>query len=625
LKTTRTVLAVALATAFGCAHAQSIQTLDPVVVSAARYEQKLSEVIPSVSVIDRDQIEHSQAQDLATLLMSEPGFEIGRNGGPGSTTSIFLRGMSSVNSAVFIDGVRVQTDRLGAFNFADIPLDMIDRVEIVRGNLGALYGDATIGGTVHVFTRRSSGAPNGSASITMGARNTKGSSLNYGGEVSDHRFQIDASTVDTDGFSSRVANGYNPDADGYRNRTVNLQLSRRLSSAMELGVFTSAMLGESESDNLSANVEATDHHLLRRSNEAFGAHLALSHGANARSRVEVLRSKLKIEQFLNNVQRTFLTEGLSEGDQSTIRISSEGTFASRTRLQGGAETSNSDFLGVYYPASSGFAATRSDTTRDTRAIYAGVMHSVSQWSLQTNVRRDILQVQERGASEIVMAKNSWLLGVGYLLHDNLRMTASRATAFRAPAPDEFSSAPTIRPEQHRTDEIGLSYQSKSMSTRLVRFRSESTDAIVYRSDTFDYQNINVENQGWELTTRVNAGEIEAKVSLTAQDPRNVTVANTRLARRARAYGAIDLTVNEGRLSYGGRLYSAGSRKDSDFNTVVLAPYTTLDLFGRLRLAPEWFLGARLENAGGATYQLANTYATPPRGLFLTLQYKPKSG
>ena len=162
-----------------------------------------------------------------------------------------------------------------------------------------------------------------------------------------------------------------------------------------------------------------------------------------------------------------------------------------------------------------------------------------------------------------------------------------------------------------------------MSTRVVRFRSESTDAIVYRSDTFDYQNINVKNQGWELTARVNAGRMEAKVSLTAQDPRNVTVANTRLARRARAYGAIDLTVNEGRLSYGGRLYSAGSRKDSDFNAVVLDPYTTLDLFGRLRLAPEWFLGARLENAGGATYQLANTYATPPRGLFLTLQYKPK--
>jgi ethanolamine permease len=69
-----------MAVAFGCAHAQSVQTLEPVVVSAARHEQRLSEVIPSVSVIDRDQIERSQARDLASLLLSEPGFEFGRNG-----------------------------------------------------------------------------------------------------------------------------------------------------------------------------------------------------------------------------------------------------------------------------------------------------------------------------------------------------------------------------------------------------------------------------------------------------------------------------------------------------------------------------------------------------------------
>lgn len=530
-----------------------------------------------------------------------------------------------MNSAVFIDGVRTQTDRLGAFNFADIPLDMIDRVEIVRGNLGALYGEAAIGGTVHVFTRRGSGTPKGSASVTLGARNTKGVSVNYGGEVSDHRFQINASTVDTDGFSSRVASGFNPDADGYTNRTVNLRLSRRLSSSVELGAFVSSMIGESESDNLTATVEDTDNHLLKRTNDVFGVFFEVTHGATGRSRLEVLRSDVKIEQFLNGVQRSFLTEGLSKGDQSTIRISGESTIGSGTKLHGGAEVSSSDFLGVYYPASNGFTATRSDTTRDTRAIYAGAMHSIGRWSLQTNFRRDMLEAQERGASEIVAARNSWLLGAGYLLNENLRVTASRATAFRAPAPDEFSSAPTIRPEQHQTDEIGLSYQSKSISTRLVRFRSDSTDAIVYRSDTFDYQNINVENQGWELATRLSSGRLEARVSLTAQDPRNVTVANTRLARRARAYGAIDLMVNEGRFSYGGRLYSAGSRKDSDFNAVVLDPYTTLDLFGRMKLAPEWFLGARLENAGGATYQLANTYATPPRGLFLSIQYKPKNG
>ena len=604
---------------------KQLTNLDPVVITAARLEQQLSEVIPSVGVINREQIEESQALDLAGLLMGEPGFEIGRNGGPGATTSIFLRGMSSVNSAVFIDGVRAPTDRIGFFNFADIPLNIIDRIEIVRGNLGSLYGESAIGGTVNIFTRRNLGKPDGSATLTVGSRNTKGVAVNYGGELSDYRFHVDASTLETDGFSSRVGSGYNPDQDGYTNQSVNLRLSKKFTSKTELGIFANSMLGKSESDNLTANAEASDYHLLKRRNDAYGIYLELKHENTGRSRLEILQSDLKIEQFLNGIQRTFLTEGLSKGDQTTVRVNNEITTGVGNKVQFGAEASKADFLGVYYPASNGFAATQSDTTRDTRAAYIGVMRSIDRWSLQGNIRRDVVAARERASTAIDVSKNSWLLGAGYRVDEGLRVTASRATAFRAPAPDEFVSAPAIRSEHHRTDEIGLSYQSTTISSRLVRFRGESTDAIVYRSDTFDYQNINVENQGWESYTRLALGRVDVKISLTAQDPRNVTVANTRLARRSRTFGAIDLMVNEGQLSYGGRLYSTGSRKDSDFNAVVLAPYTTLDLFGRFRLAPEWYLGARLENAGNAAYQLANTYATPRRGLFLSLQYQPRGG
>ena len=604
---------------------KQLTNLDPVVVTAARLEQQLSEVIPSVSVINREQIEESQALDLAGLLMGEPGFEIGRNGGPGATTSIFLRGMSSVNSAVFIDGVRAPTDRIGFFNFADIPLNIIDRIEIVRGNLGSLYGESAIGGTVNIFTRRNLGKPDGSATLTVGSRNTKGVAVNYGGELSDYRFHVDVSTLETDGFSSRVGSGYNPDQDGYTNQSVNLRLSKKFTSKTELGIFANSVLGKSESDNLTANAEASDYHLLKRRNDAYGIYLELQHENTGRSRLEILQSDLKIEQFLNGIQRTFLTEGLSKGDQTTVRINNEITIGVGNKVQFGAEASKADFLGVYYPASNGFAATQSDTTRDTRAAYIGVMRSIDRWSLQGNFRRDVVAARESASTAIDVSKNSWLLGAGYRVYEGLRVTASRATAFRAPAPDEFVSAPAIRSEQHRTNEVGLSYQSTRVSSRVVRFKSESTDAIVYRADTFDYQNINVENQGWESHTQIALGKVDVKISLTAQDPRNVTVANTRLARRARTFGAIDLMVNEGRLSYGSRLYSTGSRKDSDFNAVVLAPYTTLDLFGRFRLAPGWYLGARLENAGNATYQLANTYATPSRGLFLSLQYQPRGG
>ena len=98
------VLNLALAAAFP-AFAQS--QLAPVVVTAARVAQPLTDVVADVSLIDREQIERSGATGLADLLVRLPGVEFARNGGPGTTTSLFLRGAASNHTAVFIDGVRV--------------------------------------------------------------------------------------------------------------------------------------------------------------------------------------------------------------------------------------------------------------------------------------------------------------------------------------------------------------------------------------------------------------------------------------------------------------------------------------------------------------------------------------
>ena len=119
-------LAVSLIGAFQ-AQAQALE-LDPVVVSAARTEQALSDVLPSVSVVTRQDIEKSQAASLADLLQGEAGVEFGRNGGPGSTTSFFLRGQDSKNVVLMIDGVRAQTDGIGALQITDLPLHQIERI-----------------------------------------------------------------------------------------------------------------------------------------------------------------------------------------------------------------------------------------------------------------------------------------------------------------------------------------------------------------------------------------------------------------------------------------------------------------------------------------------------------------
>ena len=107
---------------------RQLPLLNPVVVSAARVEQPLADVIPSLTVISREEIERSGAPTLIDLIQGEAGVEIGRNGGPGTVSSIFLRGQNSVSAAVFIDGVRAQTDQIGTIKLIDIPLNIIDRI-----------------------------------------------------------------------------------------------------------------------------------------------------------------------------------------------------------------------------------------------------------------------------------------------------------------------------------------------------------------------------------------------------------------------------------------------------------------------------------------------------------------
>lgn len=94
---------------------------------------------------------------MADLLTHTAGFEYGRNGGPGTTTSFFLRGHNSVNLVVLVDGVKAPTDGIGALSAIDIPLHRIERVEILRGNASALYGNAANGGVIHIFTRKDTG------------------------------------------------------------------------------------------------------------------------------------------------------------------------------------------------------------------------------------------------------------------------------------------------------------------------------------------------------------------------------------------------------------------------------------------------------------------------------------
>jgi vitamin B12 transporter len=143
--------------AFAQSDARTPDDLDRVVVTGTRTAVTVDESLAAVEVIDRAQIERSQARSLPDLLRGRAGITVGNNGGLGKQSSVFLRGSESNHALVLVDGIRIGSATFDLAAFQDLPLEMIDRIEIVRGPRSSLYGSDAIGGVIQVFTRRDRG------------------------------------------------------------------------------------------------------------------------------------------------------------------------------------------------------------------------------------------------------------------------------------------------------------------------------------------------------------------------------------------------------------------------------------------------------------------------------------
>ena len=204
------LIAVCCATVWPC----FAQILNEVVVTAARIEQPLSEVLADVTVIDRASIERSGATGVADLLSHYPGVQFQRNGGVGNTTSVYIRGTNTNHTAVYVDGVRIESQSAsGGFTWQTLPLAQIDRIEILRGPAAAIYGSDAIGGVVQVFTRRGQGAFQPYAGIGAGTYNTYQVNGGFSGANGPWDYALGATKEKSKGFNAKQDS--NPDIDGY--------------------------------------------------------------------------------------------------------------------------------------------------------------------------------------------------------------------------------------------------------------------------------------------------------------------------------------------------------------------------------------------------------------------------
>lgn len=577
------------------------------VVTATRTAQPLSDLLADVTVVDRDTIERSGAAGLADVLARLPGIEFQRNGGPGTTTGVFLRGSESRFTAVYIDGVRIDSQATGGAAWESIPLGQIDRIEVLRGPAAAVYGSDALGGVVQIFTKRGEGPFAPFVGVGFGSHGTRKADAGFSGSQGAFDYSLGLADERSEGFNSRTAAGQNPDLDGYRSRSANAKLGFQLNRAHRLEASVLANDVNSQYDSASTR----DDRNLRELNTL---------GLNWQARwTEAYSTRLSISDSRDRYQTT-PSPYLTVTDLRSYLLHNELRLG--THLFTAALERKEDHL----------QNAPIDRGRSQDALALGYGWKNGPHAVQLNVRHD--EDSEFGA------KNTGSAGYGFAITPQWRVTASTATAFRAPTLyHRFSiyGVSTLQPESSRNKEIGLRYEDGSSSFGIVAYQNKVSNLITFTSGSGPCTNgrapvalanracysntAQAEYSGVTLTGGYKIGNTRLSASLDLQNPRDLGTGRT-LPRRARQHAVLAADTRVGPWSLGAEAQLSGRHNDSATNTVVLGGYGLINLSASTLVARDWTFLARVDNLADKSYELAQTYATAGRTLYVGLKWAP---
>lgn len=577
--------------------------IETVFVTAARSPQPLTEILADVTVIDADEIARAGAQSLAELLARQPGVEIATSGGPGTASSVFLRGANGNQTLVLIDGLRVNSSTDGATAIEAIPLDQIDHVEILRGPASSLYGADAIGGVIQIFTRRSDGALAANASAGYGTYNTALVSGGISGGDGPWRFALQAGVNRSTGFNAlgNPANiDYTPDRDdGYRNDNASGSVSFRFAPDQELSA----------------------QFLRSRENAQFDDGTEF----DARTITTLTSYAVASQNRLASFWTSRLEAG--EGDDDSVSESDFGTSPFKTRQR--QYTWQNDFtlpqgaLSIAFERreervdnDAGFPV----TARNTNSAVAVWQWRDDRQALQANLRRD--------DSSQYGGQTTGAIEYGYALGGGFRASASYGTAFDAPTFNDLYypgfSNPALKPETAHNVEASLRYAGGGLSAGVVAYDNRVRDLIVFECDAEGNcapQNVaNATLRGVTLELAAHADDLAVKGSIDFQQPKDDATGNL-LPRRARQHASIVVLQTWRALRVGAELIASSARFDDDPNTRRMGGYATVNLTADYTLAAGWTLFTRLDNVFDKHYELAADYNTPGASVFVGVRYR----
>lgn len=513
-----------------------------IIVTAARIPQLKTETPWEVSIITEEDIKNQGAKTVADALRSVAGVDIKSNGYLGAINSAMIRGASSQQTLVLIDGRKINSPLLGTVDLGDVLVENVERIEVVKAPLSALYGADAVGGVINIITKKPSEKPQLEADVSVGSFATQLYKVKLGGS-GKLNYLLTASLNRSDGFrknSDYDSQNYNA-AISWGDLGINMNLYKAQRGVP--GVPTP------ESDPTSASTPD------ERQRDENGA-------------IEFRYKDFKV--FQNQGDQFFHYQfGLDDRYRYWIR----GIAFQQNKNY----FTNSFSYGLDYQQSQVESSLAGDQKTDNTALYLQDILNVGKHSVTLGVRGDSHSVY----GGVVNPR----IGALFRLPAEMAIRASYGTAFKAPTFNDLFSSwggdRNIKPERSQSYDLGVEKQWGDLTSAKISFYHNDVENLIqWLPPTWTAANIgSVSLRGLEFELSKKAEDFNGYLNYTWQDARDGTAVNKDkfLIYRPQNKLCVGLGGRPAGIQSNLNIRYIGERYADQANTVILASYTTVDL------------------------------------------------
>ncbi|PRB83897.1 TonB-dependent receptor domain-containing protein [Pseudomonas sp. MYb185] len=598
MKLSRLALAVALAPSLALAaqpasHEEALKLSDTLITANRDVEQR-SDSSAASTVFTRADIERLRPASVPALLTQVPGVQVSNYGGRGALFSLNIRGTSSAQTLVLIDGVRAGSATAGGAALQYLSVDQIERIEVLRGSRSAIHGADAMGGVIQIFTRRSEGEGlRPYVRLAAGSDSTFERSLGLSGGNERTRFSLSAGLEETAGIDrTRIAPAPDADDDAYRNRSLALSLSHRFNERLEAGFTVLDQRGKTEVDSTwmdslpydEYSLSTTSAWLNGRVSDIWSSRIELGHSEDRQENLD----KLFPGSTVNNSYRDSVNwlNTLALGNGHSLRM-------------------GLDYLNDKVRSSNDFTV----SNRDNKAAFAQHSFQGEHFGTELGMRHD--DNQQFGS------ENTFNGALSYQLDPDNQLILSYAEGFRVPTFADlywpagwgYQGNPNLKPEKSRSYELQWRSQlGPATELEASLYRTDFRNLIAGTPDWSTVDNIDrARVNGFEATLKQELFGWHGDLGISIIDPRNRETGHT-LANRAKRTLNLNLDRQFGSIGVGATFTAVSSSYANAANTTELPGYGVLDLRASWQANEELAFDLKLANVLDKDYsRLAYAY------------------